>query len=84
MGNCAGNRFFFYLSSVSSEVAEIAEQNFHNIIKTVVREYKWPPEVIGGFFFDDHDFDGIEYWYEDILKVNTELESRNKQNKIGK
>jgi hypothetical protein len=41
------------------------------MIKSVVREFHWPPEVIGGFFIDDQDYKGLEYWYDDVREINT-------------
>lgn len=39
------------------------------MVKTVVREHHWPPDVIGGLFVDDADSKGLEFWYDDILEV---------------
>jgi len=48
------------------------------MIKTVVREHKWPPEVIGGLSILNEDtedkgtwFDDIEsldFWYRDVIE----------------
>ncbi len=38
-----------------------------------MREHHWPPETIGRLFFDAIDYNGLEYWYNDIIKVNKEL-----------
>lgn len=39
------------------------------MIKTVAREYKWPPEVLGGLYFDDQDYEGLVFWYNDVLEM---------------
>lgn len=39
------------------------------MIKSVVREHHWPPEVIGGLFVDDEDYQGLIFWYDDILEM---------------
>jgi hypothetical protein len=39
------------------------------MIKTVVREHKWPPEIIGGFFIDDIDYNGLEFWFNDVKEM---------------
>lgn len=31
---------------------------------------------IDAFFIDDIDYKGLEYWYNDILEVNAELEAK--------
>jgi hypothetical protein len=38
-----------------------------------VREMKWSPVEIGDLFIDDQDYQGLEYWYQDIVKMNSEL-----------
>ena len=43
------------------------------MLKTVVREHHWPPEVFGGLFIDYQDHLGLEFWYNDIDEVNKEL-----------
>lgn len=43
------------------------------MIKTVAREFKWPPEVIGGLFIDGIDFKGLDFWYNDVKEVVKEL-----------
>ena len=39
------------------------------MIRTVAREYKWPPEVLGGLYFDRQDYLGLEYWYDDVMDM---------------
>jgi hypothetical protein len=38
------------------------------MIKTVTREHHWPPETIGGLFVDEQDFEGLFFWYKDVLE----------------
>jgi len=35
-----------------------------------VREHKWPPEIIGGFFVDNIDYKGLEFWYCDVMDMH--------------
>lgn len=49
-----------------------------NAIKTVVREYKWPPEVFGGFFIDSIDELGLYFWYLDVKEVVESLKAKDK------
>jgi hypothetical protein len=46
------------------------------MIRTVVREHKWSPAIVGDLFLDEKDFEGLVFWYKDILKVNKELEAK--------
>jgi hypothetical protein len=39
------------------------------MIKDVVREHHWPPYVIGGFFVDSLDYNGLVYWSNDVREV---------------
>lgn len=49
------------------------------MIKSVVREHKWIPEVIDKLFLDDYDHRGLLYWYNDIDEVNKELKKKSKK-----
>lgn len=60
------SEFFFTVSDVVEE--KIIEENFENVIKTVVRDTKWSPLIIGDLFFDDEGIDGILFWYYDIVE----------------
>lgn len=44
-----------------------------NMIKTVVREHHWSPEIIGDLFIDGIDHEGLEYWYNDVCEAIAEL-----------
>lgn len=44
------------------------------MIKSVVGEYKWPPDIIGGLFIDSQDYEGLEFWYNRVIEINEELE----------
>lgn len=52
------------------------------MIKTVVREYHWPPDHIGGLFIDDMDYKGLEFWYNDVIEVIEKIKPPDK--KLGK
>ncbi len=47
----------------------IDEPAFNNILKSIVREYKWTPDVIGSLFFDRQDYTGLLYWYDDVIEI---------------
>ena len=42
----------------------------------IVREHHFLPTEIDAFFLDDIDYHGLEYWYNDILEVNKELNKK--------
>jgi len=41
-----------------------------------VRDTKWSPEIIGDLFIDAQDYQGIEFWYNDIEKQIKELKDK--------
>lgn len=49
------------------------EENLNNMIKTVTGEYHWPPNVIGGFFVDDNDYNGLSFWYNMIAEQDKKI-----------
>jgi len=48
------------------------------VITTVVDKYHWPPEVIGGLFIDDEDYEGILFWYNLIEEERKQLTAKTK------
>ncbi len=46
------------------------------MMKSVVREHKWLPEIIDGLYLDDADHFGLEFWYNDVKQMNDELKER--------
>lgn len=47
-------------------------------IKSVVRVYKFRPKDISSLFFDDEDYLGLIYWYEDAKEYVKEIKSGGK------
>ena len=45
-------------------------------MKTVVREFKWSPDIVDDLFIDDADYHGIKYWYDDLFEVHKELKKK--------
>lgn len=43
------------------------------MVRTIVREHHWSPEVMSSLFHDGVDYFGLLYWYEDIKAVVKEL-----------
>lgn len=54
------------------------------MVKTVVREHHYPPAVIDAFFVDGIDHHGIEFWYNDILDIIKQSESKKPKNRGNK
>lgn len=48
------------------------------MVKTVVREHHWTPEIINGLYLDDIDRFGLEYWYNDVKECVNEIKKKNK------
>lgn len=46
------------------------------MIKSVVRESRWPPDVIGGLFIDEQDYEGLEFWYNDFKEMHDDLKKK--------
>jgi hypothetical protein len=45
------------------------------MIKSIVYEYHWTPEVISNLYVDDLDFKGIVYWYEELRRIDKEMKN---------
>lgn len=46
------------------------------MIKSVVREHHWSPEVISSLYLDGVDYFGLEWWYNDSKEVEESLKSK--------
>lgn len=46
------------------------------MIKSVVREFHWAPSVVGALYFDSIDYEGLEYWYDDVVQVHKEFKPK--------
>jgi hypothetical protein len=46
------------------------------MIKTVVREHHWKPSEIKKLYLDSDDFLGLEFWYNDVMKVIAEMKKK--------
>lgn len=44
-----------------------------------MREYHWSPSTIGDLFFDDDDYEGIVWIYNDMVEVQKEIERKSKK-----
>lgn len=40
------------------------------MVKSVVRQFNWQPYVIETLFLDDVDYNGLVYWYNDVIELN--------------
>jgi len=46
------------------------------MIKSVVREHHWPPYIIKELYLDNEDYQGLEYWYDDVIATIKDLKKR--------
>jgi hypothetical protein len=46
------------------------------MIKSVVRQFNWSPEVIDNLYMDGNDYKGLVYWYRDVVEVNEKLRQK--------
>jgi hypothetical protein len=49
------------------------------MVRSVAREYNWPPKVIGGLFLDRRDYKGLYYWYDAICDNIKRIKDNNKR-----
>lgn len=49
------------------------------MIRSVVREHHWSPQIVGDFFIDGEDMEGLEFWYNDLNESHKELKKLNKK-----
>ena len=40
-----------------------------NVIKSIVDYYHWTPKTIAKMYCDDFDFKGINYWYDELIRI---------------
>jgi len=48
------------------------------MIKSVVREHHWIPNVVDELYVDKIDHHGLEFWYNDIDEVQKKLKEKTK------
>ena len=34
---------------------------------------KWAPDILGALFIDDRDYEGLQFWYNDIKEQSDKL-----------
>lgn len=51
------------------------------MIKSVVRQYRWSPETVDNLYVDNIDYHGLEFWYNDVLEYQKEIEKSTKPKK---
>ena len=54
-------------------------ESLNNMIRSVVRDSKWIPEVIDNLFVDKQDHHGLLFWYYDLIEVHKELKASQKK-----
>jgi hypothetical protein len=46
------------------------------MVKSIIRSYHWPPDIVGGLFVDANDQEGMVYLYRDISDQVQELKKK--------
>lgn len=46
------------------------------MVRSVANEYQWPPNTIGGFFIDEQDFYGLEFWYNCVIENSKKIKAK--------
>ena len=46
------------------------------MVKSIVREHHWSPAIVGDFYLDDIDTDGLEFWFNDLIEYYAELRNK--------
>lgn len=46
------------------------------MIKSVVREHHWTPEIIGKLDVEGDDYNSLEYWYNDVCEQHEQLKKK--------
>lgn len=46
-----------------------------------MREHRWTPDIIGSLFFDNEDYCGLFFWYQDV--VETDVYMCNKPDQVA-
>lgn len=49
--------------------------SFDAVVKTVVMEFHWSPNIIDEMYFDDLDHHGLMYWYNHLKESHKKIKS---------
>lgn len=66
--------FVFFLKP--PKLSGLNEESINNVIKTIVKEYKWPMSEIKDLYLDDADPYGIMFWYNDIQSEVSKIKNK--------
>ena len=59
----------------------MSAESLDNMIKSVVRLFKWTPDTIEKLFYDDIDFEGLVFWYNDTEVYQNEIKETSTKSK---
>jgi hypothetical protein len=45
----------------------------------IVREQHWAPEQVGALYFDGQDYQGLLFWYNDVIEVQRQIKAATKK-----
>ncbi len=62
--------------SICSAFFYLDDEDLENKIKSIIREHHFGPSIIDAFFLDAIDYNGLDFYYNDIKEVNREIENK--------
>ena len=66
-----GDNRFFYVGGGDNEARSVDV-----VIKSIVRNFNWTPNVIDELFLDEIDYKGIMFWYFDLIEQKKKVEKK--------
>jgi hypothetical protein len=49
------------------------------MIMSIVDYHHWTPKTIKKMYVDDYDFEGIIYWYDELVRIDKESKKKIKK-----
>lgn len=49
-------------------------ESVDNMVKTVIRTFRYTPDTIDNLYLDDLDYHGLEFLYQDAIEHNKTIE----------
>ncbi len=49
------------------------------MVISIVGKYRWSPDIVGDLFFDNQDYLGLEFWYNQVAEESREIEKIRKK-----
>lgn len=52
------------------------DKDIDAFVLSIIRRYRWTPQYLETLYFDDMDYKGIVYWYNDIAEEIKDLKKK--------